>query len=141
MNKLLKSILKGILYVLSFPFIISGIVLFAIVALFIFFFQFGKFIYLFFTGRTLFSDLEEDIQAKQILGQLPKDEPEKEIENSYSIYPTEATLYNGDLNNSLNQPQNNLTENEQINSESKQYSRQDLDQPLSSEILEDSDNE
>lgn len=97
MGKLLKSLLKGLLYIISFPFIITGIVIAAVIALFIFIFQFFKLIYLFFTGRTLFSDLEEDIKAKQLLGELPKDTPEiKKEDNPYSIYPTEDTLFNGE---------------------------------------------
>lgn len=95
MGKFVKSILKGLLYVVCFPALVAGILLFAIFSIFIFLFQLGKLIYLFFTGRTLFSDLDEDIKAKQILaGEQPKDNQPVPSSSPFSMYPNEEELFN-----------------------------------------------
>ena len=97
MANFFKGFGKGLLYVLLFPFIIVGIVLYAVFGLFVFVFQFFKLIYLFFTGRTLFSDLEEDIAAKAILekAQNPNPEPAKEEvgNDQLSLYPSDSPMY------------------------------------------------
>lgn len=97
MANFFKGFGKGLLYVLLFPFIIVGIVLYAVFGLFVFVFQFFKLIYLFFTGRTLFSDLEEDIAAKAILEktQNPNPEPVKEESGNdqLSLYPSDSPMY------------------------------------------------
>lgn len=97
MANFFKGFGKGLLYVLLFPFIIVGIVLYAVFGLFVFVFQFFKLIYLFFTGRTLFSDLEEDIAAKAILekAQNPNPEPVKEGpgNDQLSLYPSDSPMY------------------------------------------------
>ena len=94
MASFFKNFGRGILYVLSFPFIILGIALYAVFGLFVFIFQFGKLIFLFFTGRTLFSDLEEDIKAKAIL-QNVNVTPEEEAKpsTSLSLYPSDSPVY------------------------------------------------
>ena len=95
MANFFKSFGKGILYVLFFPFIIVGIVLYAVFGLFVFIFQFFKLIYLFFTGRTLYSDLEEDIAAKAILEKANNPEPVKEeVKNNdqLSLYPSDSPM-------------------------------------------------
>jgi len=98
MANFFKGFGKGLLYVLLFPFIIVGIVLYAVFGLFVFIFQFFKLIYLFFTGRTLYSDLEEDIAAKAILekAQNPNPEPAKEeepVKDQLSLYPSDSPMY------------------------------------------------
>ena len=95
MANFFKGFGKGLLYVLLFPFILVGIVLYAVFGLFVFVFQFFKLIYLFFTGRTLFSDFEEDIAAKAILEkeQNPTVELEEPKNDQLSLYPSDSPMY------------------------------------------------
>lgn len=67
MGNFFKSLAKGLLYFLAFPGIIIAVSVYAVFGVFVFLYQFGKLIYLFFTGRTLFTDLEEDRQVKAII--------------------------------------------------------------------------
>jgi hypothetical protein len=67
MGNIFKSLARGVLYFLAFPGIIIAIAIYAVFGVAVFIFQFGKLIYLFFTGRTLFSDLPEDIEVKRII--------------------------------------------------------------------------
>ena len=94
MANFFKNFGKGILYVFLFPFILVGIALYAVFGLFVFLFQFIKLIFLFFTGRTLNSDLEEDIAAKAILEkeQQPA-QPEEEKKDQLSLYPSDSPMY------------------------------------------------
>ena len=97
MANFFKNFGKGILYVFLFPFIIVGIVLYAVFGLFVFVFQFFKLIYLFFTGRTLSSDLEEDIAAKAIIEKANHPEKEEEPKNDQlSLYPSDSPMYTSD---------------------------------------------
>lgn len=95
MANFFKGFGKGLLYVLLFPFILVGIVLYAVFGLFVFVFQFFKLFYLFFTGRTLFSDFEEDIAAKAILEkeQNPTVESEEPKNDQLSLYPSDSPMY------------------------------------------------
>ena len=95
MTNFFKGFGKGLLYVLLFPFIIVGIVLYAVFGLFVFIFQLFKLIYLFFTGRTLYSDLEEDIAAKAVLEKEQNPAPEKDVVNNdqLSLYPSDSPIY------------------------------------------------
>lgn len=60
-----KNFGKGILYVLVLPFLLVGLAIYAVVALFIFLFMSVKALILFFTGRSIFDDTEEDKEAKK----------------------------------------------------------------------------
>lgn len=91
MSAIFKSFGKGLLYVIIFPALVVAIAIYAVFGLFVFVFQFGKLIYLFFTGRTLFSDLEEDIAAKAKLSENSEDEEKKETE--LSLYPSDSPVY------------------------------------------------
>lgn len=95
MTNFFKGFGKGLLYVLLFPFILVGIVLYAVFGLFVFIFQLFKLIYLFFTGRTLYSDLEEDIAAKAALEKEQNPAPEKDVVNNdqLSLYPSDSPIY------------------------------------------------
>ena len=62
-----KNFGKGVLYVLVLPFLLVGMALYAVVAFFVFLFLSVKGIILFFTGRSLYEDLPEDIEAKRRL--------------------------------------------------------------------------
>ena len=96
MSNFFKSFGKGLLYVVLFPFILVGIVLYAVFGLFVFIFQFFKLIYLFFTGRTLNSDLEEDIAAKAILEKSNNPEKEDTKNDQLSLYPSDSPMYTTD---------------------------------------------
>ena len=65
MLNLFKNFGKGILYVLVLPFLLVGLAIYAVVALFIFIFLAIKGLVLFFTGRSLYEDLPEDKEAKK----------------------------------------------------------------------------
>ena len=67
MGNIFKSLARGVLYFLAFPGIIIAVALYAVFGVAVFILQFFKLIYLFFTGRTLFSDLPEDIEVKRII--------------------------------------------------------------------------
>mgnify|MGYP003301517078 CR=1 FL=1 len=94
MTKFFKGIGKGILYIIGFPFLIVGLALATVVSLVIFFCQFGKLIFLFFTGRNLFSDLDEDIKAKAILERESiLNERAAAPQDPMSLYPSNAPVY------------------------------------------------
>ena len=95
MTGFFKGIAKGLLYFLFFPFGLIAIFLYAIFGLFVFIFQFIRLIFLFFTGRTLQSDLPEDIEVKKIIEKNnPNTEEEKEEEKpAMSLYPSDSIVY------------------------------------------------
>ena len=102
-----KNFGKGILYVILFPLILVVVCLYSVFGIFVFFFQFVKMIILFFSGRTLFSDFEEDIAAKAILKQMSPsldqdDNDEKEEENNQlSLYPSDSSVYGSEYSSSF----------------------------------------
>ena len=72
-----KNFGKGVLYVLVLPFLLVGLALYGVVAFFIFIYLAIKGMVLFFTGRSLYEDLPEDIEAKKRLaGEAPKETAE-----------------------------------------------------------------
>ncbi len=71
MINFLKSFAKGILYLLVLPAIIVALAIYAVVALVMFIYLAIKGIVLFFTGRSLYDDLPEDIEAKKRLNPTP----------------------------------------------------------------------
>ena len=93
MASFFKNFGKGILYVFLFPLILVGIVLYAVFGIFVFIFQLFKLIYLFFTGRTLFTDLEEDISAKAILEKMQNPNKEEGRNSQLSLYPSDSPIY------------------------------------------------
>lgn len=95
MAKILKTVGKALLYIVAFPFILIVIALAAVLSIFLFFYQFVRLIILFFSGRTLFSDLDEDIKAKEILAkQSGEEETNEPINNDLSLYPSDSIVYN-----------------------------------------------
>lgn len=94
MSNFFKNLGKGVLYVFLFPFIIAGIVLAGAIGIFIFIYQLIKTIILFFTGRTVFSPLEEDIKAQAIMNannevnEEEKDNTNNQYQNDYQVYTT-----------------------------------------------------
>ncbi len=97
MSSLFKNIGKGIGYFFAFPGLIIAIALYAVFGLVVFIFQFFKLIFLFFTGRTLFSDLPEDIELKALKAQAneftEEEKEEKKEENPLSLYPSDSVVY------------------------------------------------
>ena len=86
-----KNIGKGVLYVLSFPFIVAAIAIAAIAGVFIFIYQFFKIIVLFFAGRSIFKPLDEDIKAQAILNgpqQNQDDSSKQDPLGDYQVYTT-----------------------------------------------------
>ena len=70
-----KNFGKGVLYVLVLPFLLVGLAVYGVVALFIFIFLAIKGLVLFFTGRSLYEDLPEDKEAnRRLAGVPPKEE-------------------------------------------------------------------
>lgn len=65
MLNLFKNFGKGILYVLVLPILLVGLAIYGVAALFVFIFLAFKGLILFFTGRSLYEDLPEDIEAKK----------------------------------------------------------------------------
>lgn len=83
-----KNFGKGVLYVLVLPFLLVGLALYGVGALFVFIFLAFKGLILFFTGRSLYEDLPEDVEAKKRLN------GNKQENQSVSITPTTTTLNN-----------------------------------------------
>ncbi len=83
---IIKSIGKGIGYFFLFPLLIIAITIWAIVGFFVFLYQLFKSIFLYFSGRNLFSDLPEDEEVKKIKSlNTPKEEEENDEEESDSL--------------------------------------------------------
>lgn len=77
MVNLFKNFGKGFLYILVLPVLAVALAVYGVVALFIFVFLAIKGLFLFFTGRSLYGDLPEDIEAKKRLG-IIAEEPEED---------------------------------------------------------------
>lgn len=65
MNAIFKTLAYGFLYLVLSPVIVLILALGLVFGLIVFVVQFFKEIVVFFTGRTLFSDYPEDIEAKR----------------------------------------------------------------------------
>ena len=81
MASLLKTFGKGILYVLGLPFFILALLIFGVLGIFAFLFQFFKSIIFFFTGQKFFPELPEDKELRLLkAGASPSIEPEPQRE-------------------------------------------------------------
>ena len=108
MGSFFKNIGKGIGYFFLFPGLIIAIALYAVFGLAVFVFQFFKLIFLFFSGRTLFSDLPEDIALKAA---MQKDPEPVEEEKPLSLYPSDSIVYGSGYSSPAieeNKEENNL---------------------------------
>ena len=88
-----KSFGKGILYVLVLPFLVVVLALFGVFGLLGFLFMLIKGLILFFTGRSLFDPLPEDVKAEKIIKantvNLDPDAPENQPKEGHvAIGPT-----------------------------------------------------
>ena len=63
---LLKTVGKGLLYIIGLPFFLLVLAIYAVFGLFLLIFMFIKSIIFFFTGRSLDDELPEDIEARHI---------------------------------------------------------------------------
>ena len=121
MSSLFKSFGKGLLYVVIFPALVAGIALYAVFGLFVFIFQLGKLVYLFFTGRTLFSDLKEDIELKALLDknntseEVESVEENKKEDNPLSLYPSDSIVYGAGYSSPIFSDKKEESSNEQNN--------------------------
>lgn len=79
MLEFLKRCGLGVLYVIAAPFAVALLALFAVFGIFVFLFMLVKSLILFFSGRSVFDDLPEDIEAKRRLGTLVDTRAKKEI--------------------------------------------------------------
>lgn len=76
MGSFFKSFGKGVLYILTLPAVLIVLVFYAIIGLITFLFLMIKSVVLFFKGKTIFSELPEDIKAREILNPTPKESEE-----------------------------------------------------------------
>lgn len=92
MGSLFKSFGKGILYLLVLPFLLVILAVYAAVGLLVFLFLGIKALILFFTGRSLYDDLPEDKQAKEIIASMstPKAEATLAASTNNGSVATEA---------------------------------------------------
>ena len=118
MSNFFKNLGKGVLYVFLFPFIIAGIALAGVIGIFIFIYQLIKTIILFFTGRTVFSPLEEDIKAQAIMNANNEEENEEEKENTNNQYQNDYQVYTtGNFNNTAPEGEDNDDETDEEDSD------------------------
>lgn len=96
MANFFKSLAKGLLYFVAFPGIIIAVALYAVFGVAVFIFQFFKLIYLFFTGRNLFSDLPEDTQVKSIIASKTVNPEESLIKEEEQSDPFLSPVYGSD---------------------------------------------
>lgn len=145
-----KNFGKGILYVLVLPFLLVILALYFGVSIIIFIYLGFKGIILFLTGRNLFGDFPEDIEAKKILNgeptelnQLEETEPSNEdisatTNSDINLYPNGYTtnIYNAVFGNEEEKP---LTTNESSNESSNEeeiHSLEENNQPVNNDIEE-----
>ena len=93
MISFLKSIVKGLFYVLFFPIGLLAILLYAVFGVFVFIYRLIKLTILFFTGRNLKNELPEDEEVKKILESNNSTEEEKAHENVFNVYPSDNDMY------------------------------------------------
>ena len=81
MVALLKTFGKGVLYVLGLPFFILALLIFGVIGIFAFLFQFFRSIIYFFTGQKFFPELPEDKELRLLkAGATTPIEPEPQRE-------------------------------------------------------------
>lgn len=86
----LKTMGQGILYTILSPFILLGVVLYAVYSLFVFFFMFVKRIVMFFQGEDMSSEMKIDRAAKMHL--TNQDEELEKKEEVKEVVPVETKV-------------------------------------------------
>ena len=94
-----KNFGKGILYVLVLPFLIVGLAIYGVVAIFVFIYLAIKGLVLFFTGRSLYEDLPEDKEAKRRIAVQNGETPDTPTESQTEETSQESTNVEDDINN------------------------------------------
>lgn len=119
-----KSLGKGILYVVGLPFLLAFVALYAVFSFFIITFMFFKAVVLFFMGRSLFDELDEDKKAKEVLANIAnRNQPQTVVytnnqapiqnyqqPNDYPSQNNNVSQYNNNQNNYPNEPINKPNE-------------------------------
>ena len=94
MISFLKGILKGLFYVIFFPLGLIAICLYAVFGIFVFIYRLVRLAILFFTGRNLKNELEEDEEVRKILeGNKQEEQPSEPVLN---VYPSDQEMYKTD---------------------------------------------
>lgn len=91
-----KGLLKGLFYILFFPMGLLGICLYAVFGIFVFIYRLIKITILFFTGRNLKTELQEDEEVKKILGGNKEEQSKDTVEPALNLYPSDQEMYNVD---------------------------------------------
>lgn len=91
-----KGLLKGLLYILFFPIGLLGICLYAVFGIFVFIYRLIKITILFFTGRNLKTELQEDEDVKKILEVNKEETKQDTVEPVLNLYPSDQEMYNVD---------------------------------------------
>lgn len=86
----LKTMGQGILYTILSPFILLGVVLYAVYSFFVFFFMFVKRIVMFFQGEDMSSEMKIDRAAKMHL--TNQDEELEKKEETKEVVPVETKV-------------------------------------------------
>lgn len=119
-----KSLGKGILYVVGLPFLLAFVALYAVFSFFIITFMFFKAVVLFFMGRSLFDELDEDKKAKEVLANIAnRNQPQTvaytnnqapiqnyQQPNNYPPQNNNVSQYNNNQPNYPNEPINKANE-------------------------------
>ena len=138
MGSIFKNIGKGIGYFFMFPGLVVAIALYAVFGLIVFIFQFFKLIFLFFTGRNLFSDLPEDIELKALQSK-GEETKEEEIEKPLSLYPSDSIVYGSGYSSPAFSEQKEETPNEE--NVDKNVSEVEVEEEVAEAIEEDIEEE
>ena len=83
----LKTMGQGILYTILSPFILLGVILYAVYSLFLFFFMFVKRIVMFFQGEDMSNEMKIDRAAKMHLSNQDEEleKKQQELEEKYAL--------------------------------------------------------
>ena len=124
LTKFIKMIGRGILYIFLCPFLILLVALFSVVGLFIFLFLCVKSLFLFFYGKTIFSDLPEDIEARRILSakldnnvepKIVTEEIKEDVKpDILSVYPSDSNMYKSEYNKPVENVENNIPQENNV---------------------------
>lgn len=88
----LKTMGQGILYTILSPFILLGVILYAVYSLFLFFFMFVKRIVMFFQGEDMSNEMKIDRAAKMHLSNQDEELEQKEKEKEKEVVPVETKV-------------------------------------------------
>ena len=129
-----KNFGKGILYVLVLPFLVVGLAIYGVVAIFIFIYLAIKGLVLFFTGRSLYEDLPEDKEAKRRIaiqnGEIPTQPVE---EQTFEKSAQEELNPNDEINNDPFYVPEYMKDEVQVEEQAKPQEEEYFEQPITPE--------